>query len=298
MAQLIVKRPVHDERARRVVRPDAASHASRAMMGNTCRTSTRLGRSRQARARRVSSGWLKRIARVAAAIWLHTWLLMTTSRSAQAQDIRLMGPGPLERTCILLLLREATPARWEWAYWNSLGGLRSNVQGWSGSAAGIGSEVTTGVLSYRGFPAGPYASRAEVRAGVWGAGVTRPAGGLLEGGVKLHLGALYHASWGTFDLRAGGGYGAFVRERSPHVNLTVAYGVRSALERYSERGVCDPRPSPKRWGLVSVARLFITYRRELAGGSRESELVLGLELSPSFLFPPYNWFRWGGGPPR
>ena len=221
---------------------------------------------------------------------------MTASRSAQAQEVRLTGP--LTRNCILLLLREATPARWEWAYFNSLGALRSNVKGWGGGAAGIGSELTTGVLTYRGFPAGPYTSGAELRAGFWGDGVTRPAGGLLEGGVKLHLGALYHASWGTFDLRAGGGYGAFVRERSPHLNLTFAYGVRSAPARYSERGVCDPRPVPKRWGLVSVARLFITYRRELLAGSRESELVLGLELSPTFLFPPYNWYRLGGGPPR
>jgi len=174
------------------------------------------------------------------------------------------------------------------------------MQRWDASV-GWGFELTTGLLQYRGFPAGVlYRGRfreAEVRGGVWGVFAVRPGGGLLEGGLKLHWGALYHASFGTWELRAGSGYGAFGNERSPHLSFTFAYGIRSALDRYSERGACSPPPVPRSFGMASVARLFVTYRLSVRD-SDLSELVIGVELSPTFLLPPYSWLRLGGGPSR
>jgi hypothetical protein len=229
--------------------------------------------------------------------WYVAGALLLATLPAAAEEVQLTGP--LKNAYSLALFREATPARWEWAYWNSLGALRSSTPAW-GASGGIGAELTFGALTYPGFPSGPYGpklGRAELRTGLWGQAVTRAAGGLVEAGLKLHLGALYHASWGTFDLRAGGGYGAFERERRPHVNITFNYGVRSTLSRYSQRGAHEPRPIPRQLALTSVARLFATYRREVSQQAA-SELVIGLELSPTFLLPPYSAWRFAGGWPQ
>jgi hypothetical protein len=42
--------------------------------------------------------------------------------------------------------------------------------------------------------------------------------------------------------------------------------------------------------------LFATYRHSI-DGPKVSELVIGVELSPTFFLPPVTWFRIGGGPP-
>lgn len=68
------------------------------------------------------------------------------------------------------------------------------------------------MLSHSGFPSDEYGrrlGRAEVRAGFWLSGATRQDGGLVEGGLKLHWGALYHASFGTFDGDSARGLEAF-----------------------------------------------------------------------------------------
>jgi hypothetical protein len=208
-------------------------------------------------------------------------------------------PSPITDACPLGLLHEATPALAEWAYWVNSG---ASLQGerWT-VTAGVGSEVTAGLVKYSGFPAGAlYAGRwqqAEIRGGVWGAFALRPDGGLLEGGLKLHWGAVYHASFGTWELRAGAGYGAFVNAQASHLSFTFAYGVRSALDRYAQRSMCSPLAVPRVVGMVSVARLFVTYRRGAVDASL-SEMVIGLELSPTFLLPPFSWMRLGGGPSR
>ena len=213
--------------------------------------------------------------------------------NASAQEIRLTGP--LRAAPSLALWREATPAIWEWAYWTSLG----VDTGQGKPSAGVGAEATTVLATYRGFPSGPYGkmSLAELRLGSWFAGNAELGGGVLEGGLKLQLGAIYHASFGTWDLRAGFGYGTLATERVPLWNLTASYGIkRAAPSRYSKRGSGDPRPVPRRISLASVARLFVTYRRSLRG-EPDSHVVVGVELSPTFFLPPYSLFSLGGGPP-
>ena len=215
---------------------------------------------------------------------------------AKAQQLELTQP--LKAASPLAVVREATPARLEWVYW-AAGGIASTEGKQQSLGGGLGVELTSELLSYSGFPAGPYPlrrNRAELRGGAWAAGQTRSWGGLIEGGFMLDLGAAYHASWGTFDLRWGGGYGAFVEGRAPHVLVTLTYGVRSVPARYTRRGRGAPRSPPKAVALASVARIFVTRRQSL-GDDMASELVVGLELSPTFFLPPYSWFKLLGGPP-
>ena len=107
-------------------------------------------------------------------------------------------PHP-ESICADVALEMASPAVTEASV---LGAIGASEQGdaWSASVGG-GTELTFGTPLWRGFPSGPYGERldlAELRAGPWFAVFTRAHGVVVEGGPKLHLGAVYHASWGTF----------------------------------------------------------------------------------------------------
>lgn len=66
---------------------------------------------------------------------------------AAAQEIQLSGP--LAGACIARLDRYAVPASVEWAYWLSAGTATRAAS----LSAGVGTELTTGVLEYLGFPA-------------------------------------------------------------------------------------------------------------------------------------------------
>ena len=217
---------------------------------------------------------------------------------ARGQEIVLTGP--LAGSCIATVRKDATPANWEWTYYDAVAvrlgdpAERSDVT----PLVGLGGELTAGFLTYSGFPSGPYGYRlgkAELRIGSWAMATVGRGSARVEAGPTLKWGSLYHASWGTFGLRPGVGYGAFGSRA--HGSLTLTYGVYSALGRYTRRGHCDPKPEPKPIALASVARLFVTVRRSFAKAELE-EIVVGIELSPSFLFPPYNLFRLGGGPPH
>ncbi len=166
----------------------------------------------------------------------------------------------------------------------------------------IGSEITWAVLRYHGFPSGAYGGShgdAELRVGPWALAATRVSdhgGGLVEGGFKVHDGGTYHASWGTFDLRVGAGYGAFPTSsgmgRAPHATFTLGYGVNSAINRYRSWGYGRPADLFP----ATVARLVLTLRRSLEPVAA-SEIFVGVELSPTFFAPPVTWWRIAGGPP-
>ena len=173
----------------------------------------------------------------------------------------------------------------EWTYLTSAGYGRTPL-------LGLGGEGSIPVLRWHGFPSGYSGSHAlsELRVGVFASGATRFAGGLVEGGLLFDVSGRYHASWGTFTLRVGAGYGSFDDARHPLASITALYGVRSVLSRYGSRHV------PSWFHEASVARVFGTYRRAL----REDgyELVFGIELSPTFFLPPVTWWRLAGGPPH
>lgn len=222
------------------------------------------------------------------------WLGLTPAK-ASAQKV--WGAGPDQRTCVDVAVRETHPADLEWVYWVS-GGAAFAGHGPKPSI-GIGAELTRGLLVFRGFPAGdygPWLGRAELRWGPWVQASTLGSVALVEGGFKLHLGAFYHASWGTYDLRLGGGYGAWSGEREPHAAVTLAWGFRSVVGRYTVRGFCDPPARTRPLASGGVLRFFVTHRRTL-DRSELRETVFGIELSPELFLPPYSWFRLFGGPP-
>lgn len=176
-----------------------------------------------------------------------------------------------------LLASSMLPRGFEWSYLTS-GGYTPRA-----AVLGAGAEGSVPVLRWRGFPSGYGGHRSELRAGVFAFGATRLGGGLVEGGVLADVTSAYHASWGTFTARLGGGYGMAPSDR-PHATVTLLYGVRSALDHH---GV-------PRFDEASVARLFLTHRRSLDA----HEWVVGVELSPTFFLPPITWWRLAGGPPR
>ncbi|MFO0761371.1 MAG: hypothetical protein U0359_33140 [Byssovorax sp.] len=104
-----------------------------------------------------------------------------------------------------------------------------------------------------------------------------------EGGVSLVGTQVTHASWGTYGIRVGAGSGPDIGD---HLVVTAWGGVRYVLAR-TERG-----PS----GLLSKAtgvRIFGTYRAGIDGGERGS-IVLGAELEPDYVLPPYSIEKWIG----
>ncbi|MGZ3455069.1 MAG: hypothetical protein ACXVEF_36030 [Polyangiales bacterium] len=185
----------------------------------------------------------------------------------------------------------------EGSFWTA-GGV-SHVPGHESLGAfGIGTDVTLALARYHGFPSGAYGGGhgdAEIRGGIWGLGTitgVSDQGALIEGGVEVIDGGGYHASWGTFDLRVGAGYGSFTGSRSAHGVVTLGYGVRSDLSRYRW---WRHRPRwPESYGEASIARLVFTVRRT----SDTSEILIGMELSPTFFLPPVTWWRIAGGPPQ
>ncbi|MDF2695486.1 MAG: hypothetical protein K0S65_3869 [Labilithrix sp.] len=209
-------------------------------------------------------------------------------------------------TCAGVSIPLSAPAVAEVAVVGSVGAARDESR-WS-VAGGGGAEITFGGRLWNGFPSGDYGranSAAELRAGPWASITTRAHGVIFEAGPKVHLGAVYHASWGTFDLRPAIGTGEFAAGHSALTSLTVAYGVRSEPRRYYDQDACvegkrlvfmGPPKKPALFALASVYRVFGTYRRAIELPAWE--VVLGIEVSPDWVLPPYSWSRLIGFPPQ
>jgi hypothetical protein len=219
---------------------------------------------------------------------------LLASSTALAQTARRPGG---EDTCILLLIQEAHPARAEWSAWIGGGGGFSEGRGAQGE--GVGALTAGGEVTY---PFGQlsdgrhYGGAFLLRAGAWAGFSTTFSGGLGEGGLLLSFGQASHAQWGTYSLRAGVGYGDDLGAEGLHAVVTLTGGVMSVLGRYSERGACDSPARPRRDAWASSIRLFGTVRAALIGEPL-TQWIFGIELTPSYLFPPYSLYRWGGGPP-
>ena len=202
--------------------------------------------------------------------------------------------------CPDVALSRAAPAVAEVATFGSIGAAHDGST-WS-AAGGGGAELTFGGKVWRGFPSGAYGPEndfAELRAGPWFQAIARAHGAIFEVGPKVHLGATYHASWGTFDVRPAIGTGEFAGGSSALTSLTFAYGVHSEPGRYYDGGACvgrdghlfgvTPEEKPKAFGLASVLNVFGTYRR--ATDLPAWEVVIGIEVSPTWALPPYSWAR-------
>jgi len=227
---------------------------------------------------------------VALGSFANVWLLAPT---AAAQEIAVDAPV---HGCIALLLTDAIPANLEWSYWITAGGgLDTTGSGKRFGVLGAGFESTTeiGTVSKEKYQyGGPY----EFRAGPWWNFVSDFQGMRAEGGYTLSFGQVSHAQWGTYAVRVGGGIGEDRLGLSPHFVVTLTGGIRAAMERYSERGACDPKPSPKGIAMADHFRLFATARSTLAEGA-PWQFTFGVEFSPTFFLPPYSLGKWLGAKP-
>jgi hypothetical protein len=211
-----------------------------------------------------------------------------------AASVVLIESSAFAAPCPALTVPDEVPRGLEATYFTSAGYASANSAGKRAHPAvfAAGVELTGSGFRWRGFPSGYSGAhaRSELRYGAYLMGGTRIYGGLVEGGAVLDVTSLYHASWGTFTLRGGAGYGAFPDERATYASATMIYGVRSVLAHF---GGC--RTAGRAIPEASVARLFATHRR--AFREEAFEWVFGIELSPTFFLPPVTWWRLAGGPP-
>ncbi|MFO0686105.1 MAG: hypothetical protein U0234_28850 [Sandaracinus sp.] len=231
--------------------------------------------------------------------------LLAAAPLASAQD---------ETVCADVALHIAKPATAEWTEWLGIGG------GWG--TLGTPGEHADLVVRAGGavdFELGQigsaqqYGGPVELRMGPWvGADGTfgesaREPLVALEGGLSLDVGQTSHAQWGDFALRVGAGValGSLYAASTtvPSGSITLTWGVRSVPDRYrwgggcvTERGIeaIDTGAPASEHALASGARLFGTVRVD---GDAVYTLLLGIELEPSFFFPPYTDGRWIGAPP-
>jgi hypothetical protein len=225
---------------------------------------------------------------------LFTSSVLFSAGPLSAQEIQVAGPV---KGCILLLIREAVPARAEWSWWLSGGGgalWRLGKDSLRLGVAGAGAEVSF-ALAQLGKQH-RYGGPVELRWGQWAMGSSDFHGGRGEVGLLMSVGQVAHAQWGTYALRLGGGYGDDTLGRRPHVVATFTGGVRYVADRYHDRGACDPPARAKDSAFASGARLFATARSTL-DTDRAWQLTFGVEIEPSWFFPPYSLHKWiGSGP--
>lgn len=242
-------------------------------------------------ARRPRSGRPRR--RSAAAPLLTCLALLSAPLLAEAQEVERRGSAG---GCIALLIRDVIPAVAEPSFWISGGGgvrFRDGARDGLG-ILGAGAEVTAGLatLGSEHRYGGPF----ELRWGPWTNVVTDLSGARAEGGLLLSVGQVKHAQWGTYALRVGGGIGDDGLGLSPHVVATLTGGVRYVEGRYSFRGACDPTARPEPSAFASGVRVFGSARAALTGEGG-FQLTFGLELEPTFFFPPYSLRKWIGAHP-
>ncbi len=216
-------------------------------------------------------------------------LLTQLTLSGAVAALPLEDTGDRQVTCPDVAIEDVEPANTEWGYWALAGALRRLEDRTWHPSIGVGSEVTWGVARYVGFPAdgSPWAGRAEIRSGPWGTALLQGTHGILEGGLKLHIGGIYNPKWGTLDTRAGVGTGTRPGSRDPHATLTFLWGLRLVPGRTTYRSVCAPPTTPKAFAQSQVLRLFVTGRRLLVS-DKGYQLAVGVELGPGLLFSACN----------
>ncbi len=225
--------------------------------------------------------------------------------SARAQDVSAVSDSRLWGTdddpteaegCIGILVIDAFPALAEWTWWIGVGGgaREVGIVGERGLVAlELGGAVTFPFATV-GHPG--YGGPVHLRVGPWIQGETAFDGVLGEGGLELLIGQVRHARWGTFGLRFGGGYGIDEVGTSAHLAATLYWGVHSVPDRYWPRGACDD-PHPRATHAFATGFRIFATGRWLAEDGRGFALIAGIEIEPTYLFPPYSLAKLiGSGP--
>ncbi len=198
----------------------------------------------------------------------------------------------------------------EWSTWLGLGGgkrFTGDERGRFGLRIGGTVDFPLARLGRRGRYGGSF----EFRTGPYVQAETTIDAQLFEGGVTLDFSQYKHAQWGTFAIRGGGGVALRQSEARgtpdrlvPFGSITLTYGVRSTWGRTVSFLMCErdidnefreatgPRAGN---GYASGARLYGTVRVDRDG---VVSVMFGVEIEPSFFFPPYSLIRMIGARPR
>jgi len=205
--------------------------------------------------------------------------------------------------CAGVGLHFARPALAEWTYWlgGGAGVARPAMGARTGTIAGrLGAGIDFSLARSRSMP---YGGEIELRWGPWLGMDTNLGHEAVEGGIAFDLGMTSHSPFGNLGVRVGGGAGDLRERTEPTGSLTLLYGVRSVVARYSSGGGCvegsrvrvtDPGRPRRTLALASGARLFATVRADRDGNAL---WLVGIELEPSFFLPPYSLARFGGAEP-
>lgn len=141
----------------------------------------------------------------------------------------------------------------------------------------------TGMVSRPGNPIG-YGGDLELRMGPWVAfQAPTGRGGSGEGGLTMILTQTEHASYGTFAVRFGGGYGG---DHESYFTATLWGGVRYVPARAGQ-------DSGGGFVKATGVRIAATYRK-IAAPEPSDVLAFGIEFEPDYFLPPYSLFKWGG----
>jgi hypothetical protein len=203
-----------------------------------------------------------------------------------------------EGICADVGLDFAKPAKVEWTDWIGAAGGSDGGTGVFALRAGLAADFEAGQF---GHPR--YGGPQELRIGPWFDAETTFRAGVLEGGMSMDLGQTEHDPWGDLALRFGGGATNVSGAWTPSASVTLTWGVRSVLGRYSEGGGCvtnhgvdvtDEGAPQRTFAHASGVRLFFTARSDDAG---RATFLVGLELEPTFVLPPYSSGRLMGGRP-
>ena len=213
--------------------------------------------------------------------------------------------SPGDQVCADVGLSLAKPAFAEWTRWLGAGAAITRV----GTPAHdlsfafrVGAAVDFSVARFGSER--QYGGPHELRAGPWlNAETTFFDTTVVEVGGLFDLGHTYHARWGTFGMRVG--WAAIHRDDRwrPGGSATLTWGVRSVPARYVTGGACvegdrltrvDEGPPRRSLALASGARAFVTGRADADG---HAMMTFGIEIEPTFLFPPYSLGRFGGTRP-
>ena len=229
-------------------------------------------------------------------------LLALAPSSARAQD---HGADIREELCLGVGLPFAKPAVAEWTTWLGFGGgvdgtgQRGAHRTWAARAGGaVDFSAARFGRKYQ------YGGLMELRLGPWLGAETLGDVHALEGGLHLDLGQVSHAQWGSLALRVGAAAVHRDDRWRGAGTATLAWGVRSVPARYSDGGGCvgargelttiDTGAPRRAHAYASGMRVFATMRVEADG---HATVLVGIEVEPSFFFPPYSLGRLGGARP-
>jgi hypothetical protein len=193
---------------------------------------------------------------------------------------------------------EAPATQWTW--WLGAGGGKRGIGG-NKSANKVVGAVRLGASASLDFPTpDALGDEYELRWGPWLMAETQLDGALGELGVELAMTPIKVARL-AYALRLGGGYSKDKQGGTPEVSATLTVGTRSLSagggddDDDGDDGKGKESQSSGSSGFANGIRGFFTFRNPPPKSGHGLTFLLGVEITPALLLPPYTKQRWMGG---